>query len=68
MSEMENLEYNRSYNDEPVYYCASCLSLAIRNVDDEDFCDNCGSIEIKSSSIQEWEELYIEKYGHKYIE
>lgn len=65
---MENLSKEQGFNEEPVYYCASCLSLAIREVNGEGFCDPCGCTEIKSATIEEWEKLYEEKYGHKYIQ
>lgn len=46
------------YNDEPVYYCKSCLSLRIRTLPDlnnQMFCDVCGCTDIAESSIEEWE-------------
>nr|DAX25558.1 MAG TPA: DNA-directed RNA polymerase III subunit [Crassvirales sp.] len=33
-----------------------------------EFCDNCSSTDIMTSSISEWEELYEFKYGHKFIQ
>lgn len=59
------------YNDEPVYYCADCLSLRIKNVEcieNSEFCDDCGSTNIKEASIEEWNELYKKRYGHTYLE
>lgn len=56
------------YNEIPVYYCSSCLSLKIITLDGQDFCDKCGSIDIKKASIDEWEELYEEKNSNKYLE
>jgi hypothetical protein len=59
------------YNQIPVFYCKSCLSLKIRNIDsveDSDYCDDCGSTEIGECSIEEWETMYQERYGHKYLE
>ena len=58
------------YNSEPVYYCKHCLSLAVLNIPDVPdtcYCDKCGSTDIASSSIEEWEELYQKKYGHKFV-
>lgn len=56
------------YNNEPVYYCSSCLSLLIRELDNNIcFCDECGDTDIKTSHIEEWEKLYIEKYGKPLI-
>lgn len=45
------------YNDEPVYYCKHCLSLKIRSAGEQDFCDVCGSTDIGTASIFEWEKL-----------
>ena len=59
-------QYNE-YNKEPVIYCAKCLSLAIREIDGEDYCDKCGSTEIKSCTIYEWENMYQKAYGKKYL-
>lgn len=59
----------KEYNEEPVLYCERCLSLRIRNINDEiDFCDNCGSADILETDIGTWEKLYFEKYGHYYID
>lgn len=64
-------DYNNDYNAEPVLYCSHCLSLKVLNVPympDSDYCDECGSTDIKETSIENWETLYKNKYGHKYIE
>lgn len=56
------------YDKQPVFYCTDCLSLKILTTDDDvDFCDKCGSIDIKSTTIDEWEKLYKEKYHTSYI-
>ena len=71
---MDRLNLNHQhneYNDIPVLYCKHCLSLRIRNIsfiEDSDYCDQCGSTEVGKSSIEDWETLYEEKYGHKYLE
>nr|DAM02247.1 MAG TPA: Rubrerythrin, rubrerythrin, peroxidase, peroxide, oxidized [Caudoviricetes sp.] len=65
---MENSNCVQDFNEEPVFYCSHCLSLSVRRVEDSDFCDKCGCTEIESSSIEDWESKYTEKYGHKYIE
>lgn len=48
---------DKDYNDEPVFYCTSCLSLKIMN-DDQDgdipcYCDDCGSCDISEGHIEE---------------
>ena len=59
------------YNEEPVFYCKSCLSLKIRDVpsmENSEFCDECSSTDIGQCSIEEWEEMYINRYGHRYLD
>ena len=60
-----------NYNEDLVYYCRDCLSLRIgfiSSLEDSEYCDKCGSTDIATASIEEWEAMYIEKYGHKYLE
>lgn len=64
------------YNSIPVWYCTDCLSLRVRRVyssedyDDEEcnYCDYCSSTNIESCSYAEWEQMYKERYGHKYLD
>lgn len=54
----------------PVHYCVGCLSLHIlRGTSDEipAFCGKCYSTNIASTDINNWRELYHERYG-KYFE
>ena len=56
------------YNKEPVYYCKKCLSLAIIAYNEAgipEYCNSCGSIDIDTTSIEHWQELYNEKYKNK---
>lgn len=55
------------YNNEPVLYCSECLSLRIREIDETNFCDKCGSTSIKEAHISDWEHIYALKYGEKYL-
>lgn len=71
---MDNLrtkiDLQSDYNNEPVFYCKHCLSLKIRDAGLPDllYCDECGSAEVLSTNIKEWEDMYKEKYGFKYLE
>lgn len=56
------------YNDEPVYYCKNCLSLKVKIVGGYDFCDDCGSTNITTTHIDNWEKMYEEQYGNKFLE
>ena len=60
------------YDNIPVYYCKSCLSLRVMSIRDSsdssmNYCDECGNTEIGETSIQEWEEMYKRKYGFDYL-
>ena len=60
-----------NYNDEPVFYCKSCLSLKIMSIpsmDDSEYCDECSSTDIDQCNIEEWEQMYKQRYGHSYLE
>ena len=65
---MEQSVKKAEYNKEPVFYCKHCLSLRVRGIPGMDYCDECGSTDIGSCSITEWENLYEERFKHKYIE
>ena len=56
------------YNNEPIYYCKHCLSLKVKIVGGYDFCDDCGSTAIDTAHIEEWEKLYEDRYGYKFLE
>jgi hypothetical protein len=68
---MENIKKDsescQQYNDVPVIYCKQCLSLAVRAFGESDYCDHCGSTDIAEAHISEWEKMYEEKYGVKYL-
>ncbi len=56
------------YNQEPVYYCTRCLSLAQKTFLGQCYCENCGSTESSSTTIEDWENKYKDRYNHKYLE
>lgn len=61
------MEETINYNDEPVHYCANCLSLRVIADDDiGDYCMDCGCAEIEQASIEDWEKKYYIKYGEKF--
>ena len=56
------------YNEVPVHYCQCCLSLDIRiSEDDGDYCNFCGSTDTWVTTIENWEDLYENSYGGKYL-
>lgn len=56
-----------SYDLEPVFYCADCLSLRVLSIGNIDYCDECGSTEIAQTDIHSWEALYKEKYNKDFL-
>lgn len=68
LSKKQNTE---EYDEEPVYYCKRCLSLNIRQilyVANMDYCEDCGAVDIGTASIEEWDNLYKEKYGISFMD
>lgn len=61
----EQATLSDKYNDEPVYYCKHCLSLAIKAMEIGDYCADCGSMRIGIASLREYDKLYEAKYGKK---
>ena len=60
-----------SVEEEPVYYCKRCLSLNIRQMpmaNDQSYCEDCGTVDVAVSSFEDWDEMYVEKYGRHYLE
>lgn len=65
---MEDLQDKQSdYNNEPVEYCTHCLSLAIRDVNGQPYCDKCGCTKTAKTDIHTWEKKYGAVYGGSYI-
>lgn len=61
------MEHNNQYNEEPVFYCNRCLSLAIiRSKGSYCYCKECNSADLGVTDIDDWEELYKKKYGIKF--
>lgn len=68
MIEYSDRPLKEEYDKEPVYYCKKCLSLSIKTLHNVlDYCDTCGSTEIGEVNIHDWEKMYINKYGVKYL-
>ena len=58
------------YDLEPVSYCPKCYSLKIGyipGVEDSDYCMDCGCLDVVRGNIFEWEKLYEDRYGHKFV-
>lgn len=65
------------FNNVPVTYCKNCLSLNIKTVEfpktssgedrDVDYCIACGNTDMEKAHIEEWEDIYEEKYGERFL-
>lgn len=60
------LHNNSEYNEEPVFYCKRCLSLAVKTLGGYDYCADCGCTEIATTDIDTWLEMYKQKYGKEF--
>lgn len=68
---MKNTQDHTEYDLEPVSYCPKCYSLKIGyipGVEDSDYCMDCGCLDVARGNIHEWETLYENRYGHKFVE
>ena len=64
-------------NSEPIHYCKNCLSIVIKTIEFEkgedgedrevDYCLDCGNTDICSAHISEWEDMYEERYGERFL-
>lgn len=58
------------YDEDPVFYCKRCLSLNIKEmplVKDQCYCGKCGTVDIGTIDIKEWEKLYEKRYGQPHL-
>lgn len=51
---MEVLKQPNNFDSEPVEYCTHCLSLAIRDMNGQPYCDKCGSTDTDKTDIYTW--------------
>jgi len=70
----EMITKKADYNNVPVTYCKTCGSLHIKTVEFNngqgplDYCVSCSNTELGSVHIEEWEDIYEDKYGHKFLD
>lgn len=57
---------DNKYNEDPVYYCEHCLSLhIIEEPEGICYCKKCGSTQINTASLNEYDALHLNKFGTK---
>jgi hypothetical protein len=56
--------------EDPVFYCQHCLNLKIIQAEktNQSYCGTCGNLDILLTDISDWENLYLKRYGRKYLE
>ena len=50
------------YDEDPVYYCKRCLSLKVKEmpfISSQDYCEDCGAVDIGTTTIEEWKEKIL---------
>ena len=72
-----NMMTSEIMNNEPITYCKTCLSIHIKTVEfpktktgedrDVHYCVPCGNTELAETHIRQWEDLYEEKYGERFL-
>ena len=64
-------EHKQEYNQEPIYYCRKCLHLKIGYVavlDGSEYCEDCNSTDIGTTTIEEWDKIFFKRYGYHYLD
>lgn len=60
-------------NSEPITYCKTCLSIHIKTAEFEDtkqevdYCISCSNTDLDKTHISEWEDMYEERYGERFL-
>lgn len=67
MAKQKNI---KEMEPDTVDFCSRCYSLKIKYEDSigMDCCEDCGCTDFKTATFDEWEKLYKERYGHKFVE
>ncbi len=64
---------DKQHNNEPITYCKTCLSINIKTAHMEDtgqhvdYCIDCSNTDMEECHISEWEDLYEERYGERFL-
>jgi hypothetical protein len=72
-----NMMTKKIKNNDPITYCKTCLSLYIKTVEfekseegeerDVHYCVPCGNTDLHELPVDQWEDLYEEKYGERFL-
>ena len=63
------ISQKKDYDNVPVTYCKTCLSLKVKNIENPNvaYCVDCGNTDLEETHILDWEKLYEEEYGEKFL-
>lgn len=71
LKDLNMITKKADYNNVPVTYCKTCLKLHIKETKVENktvtYCIDCGNTDLDKAHISEWEDLYEEKYGERFL-
>ncbi len=77
LKKLNTMSGKENYENEPVTYCKTCMSIHIKTIEFEkgpdgearevDYCVPCGNTDLETVFSPEWEDLYAEKYGEKFL-
>lgn len=77
IKKLKMITAKEGFENEPITYCKTCLSIHIKTIkfdkglDGEnrevDYCVPCGNTDLDTVFLSEWEDLYQEKYGERFL-
>jgi RNase P subunit RPR2 len=79
IKDLNMITKKQDYNNVPVTYCKTCLKLHVKDVTFQKdgarnlekavvtYCVDCGNTDLEEAHISEWEDMYEEKYGERFL-
>jgi|TARA_R110000822_G_scaffold51650_2_gene134219 hypothetical protein len=73
LKKLEMITSKDTSNNEPITFCKTCLSIHIKTVEFEDtdqavdYCVACSNTDLETTHISEWEDMYEERYGERFL-
>jgi hypothetical protein len=73
LKKLEMITSKDNSNNEPITFCKTCLSILIKTTtmqdtgQEVDYCVACSNTDMDSTHITEWEDMYEEKYGERFL-
>jgi hypothetical protein len=73
LKKLNMLTEKDNFNNEKITYCKTCLSIKIKTIELKDtdkkvdYCIDCSNTPMGEAHISEWEDLYEERYGERFL-